>query len=48
VILHWNGTAWKRVPSPSLTGSLSSVAAISSGDAWAVGDASSSLAKARP
>ena len=41
VILHWNGTAWKRVPSPSLAGSLSSVAAISGGDsarnAWVVG-----------
>ena len=35
VILHWNGTAWKRVPSPSIAGSLSSVAAISGGDAWA-------------
>ncbi len=40
LILHWNGTAWKRVPSPGLTGSLSSVAAISGGDAWAVGDTS--------
>ena len=37
VILHWNGTAWKRVPSPSLAGGLGGVAVISAGDAWAVG-----------
>jgi hypothetical protein len=38
-ILHWNGRAWSRVPSPSsATGSeLSGVAAVSSRDAWAVG-----------
>jgi hypothetical protein len=39
LIVHWNGTAWKRVPSPSLGGyaSLSGVAATSATDAWAVG-----------
>jgi hypothetical protein len=43
VILHWNGTAWKRVPSPVYAYStfLSSVAVISAGDAWAVGYTSS-------
>jgi hypothetical protein len=39
LILHWNGTRWKRVPSPSPgTGSaLSSVATVSAHMAWAVG-----------
>jgi len=39
VILHWNGTAWKRVPSPGHASStfLTSVAVISADDAWAVG-----------
>src|SRR5258707_4434609 len=38
LILHWNGTAWKRVPSPSPPGaSLGAVAATSAGNAWAVG-----------
>jgi hypothetical protein len=39
LILHWNGTAWTRVPSPSPgTGSsLSSVTAVSARSAWAVG-----------
>ena len=42
LIVRWNGTAWKRVPSPSpgkegyLDG-LNSVAATSARDAWAVG-----------
>jgi hypothetical protein len=35
--LHWNGTAWKPVPSPSLPGNLLSVAATSARNAWAVG-----------
>ena len=35
LILHWNGSAWKRVPSPA--GNLSSVAATSARNAWAVG-----------
>src|SRR5260370_1068964 len=38
LILHWNGTSWKRVPSPSPPGaSLGAVAATSAGNAWAVG-----------
>jgi hypothetical protein len=45
VTLHWNGTAWSRVPSPSPgngdgegTSELFGVSALSSTDAWAVGD----------
>lgn len=39
LILHWNGTAWKRVPSPSpgAGSALSSVTAVSGRSAWAVG-----------
>jgi hypothetical protein len=40
LILHWNGTAWKRVKSPdpsSTTNLLFGVAASSSRDIWAVG-----------
>ena len=42
LILHWNGTAWQRVPSPSPSAGqfgngLSSVAATSATNAWAVG-----------
>jgi hypothetical protein len=38
LIVHWNGTSWKRVPSPSPAGStLSGVAVTSASDAWAVG-----------
>jgi hypothetical protein len=42
LIEHWNGTAWKRIPSPDPEGSSSSaslfgVAASSPSDAWAVG-----------
>ena len=40
VILHWDGTAWKTVPSPNgplLINGLSGVAATSASDAWAVG-----------
>jgi hypothetical protein len=38
LILHWNGTAWRRVSSPhSGGGLLSGVAATSAGNAWAVG-----------
>jgi hypothetical protein len=39
LILHWNGIAWKQVPSPSPgSGSaLSSVAAVSARSAWAAG-----------
>jgi hypothetical protein len=38
LILHWNGTEWKRVPAPDSPGSsLTSVAATSATNAWAVG-----------
>jgi hypothetical protein len=38
LIVRWNGTIWKRVPSPGSAGSLLyGVAATSSRDAWAVG-----------
>jgi hypothetical protein len=42
LIVHWNGTAWRRVPSPDSRGGwLSGVAATSAGNAWAVGFAGS-------
>ena len=43
LILRWNGTAWKRVPSPTPAGgaALRGVAATSARSAWAVGDTSS-------
>jgi len=47
LILAWNGHSWRRQPSPNITVaagsgySLSGVAALSSGNAWAVGTASS-------
>jgi hypothetical protein len=42
LILHWNGTSWKQVPSPDPSGpaldqELTSVASSSAQDAWAVG-----------
>ncbi|MHB1876253.1 MAG: hypothetical protein ACYCPF_15505 [Streptosporangiaceae bacterium] len=39
LIVHWNGSAWKVVASPTPAGgaTLAGVAAISAGDAWAVG-----------
>jgi hypothetical protein len=38
LIVRWNGTAWKQVPSPAPAGSvLTGVAAISATRAWAVG-----------
>jgi hypothetical protein len=44
LVLHWDGTAWSRVNSPSpgsgLNG-LTGVSAVSGGDAWAVGNSSS-------
>ena len=44
LIMHWNGTAWERVASPSPAGSaaLNSVAATSASNAWAMGSAGSS------
>src|SRR5262245_38311142 len=40
LIVHWNGTAWKPVPSPDRAGSaLFGVSAVSARCAWAVGQA---------
>ena len=43
LILHWDGSAWTQVPSPSPGGALGSylygVSALSASDAWAVGRA---------
>lgn len=41
LILRWNGVRWRRVPSPTFQfgGQLAGVTAVSSGRAWAVGDA---------
>jgi hypothetical protein len=38
-IEHWNGTNWRRAPSPGLGGTsqVSSVAASSASNVWAVG-----------
>ena len=43
LVLHWDGSAWKRVPSPSPGGPhhhdyLEGVSATSASNAWAVGD----------
>ena len=41
VVLRWNGSTWKRVPSPTSKlngGQLLGVAAISAKNAWAVGN----------
>jgi hypothetical protein len=39
VILHWNGTGWQQVasPSPTVDNGLFRVAATSASNAWAVG-----------
>lgn len=37
LLLHWNGTSWKRLPAPAGTGWLVSVAAVSSTKALAAG-----------
>lgn len=40
LILHWDGTSWRQVPSPNVTGGanqLSGITAMSPDDAWAVG-----------
>jgi hypothetical protein len=45
LIVHWDGTVWKRVPSPSPSSGgnvLNAVAAASASSAWAVGYAGSS------
>jgi hypothetical protein len=38
--MHWNGSAWRRVrsPSPSSTVVLESVATSAAGESWAVGE----------
>jgi len=44
LILHWDGTAWSIVPSPTtgmVEGNLFGVAAVSTSDVWAVGDSGS-------
>src|SRR5215469_5433346 len=43
LILHWNGTVWTHVPSPTPVGDteLYAVAATSASDAWAVGGGAS-------
>jgi hypothetical protein len=40
LILHWNGHRWTKqdAPSPDLLSRLTGVAAVSGGEAWAVGD----------
>ena len=42
LIVRWNGSAWRQVPSPSLGANahLTAVAATSASDAWAVGSTS--------
>src|SRR6266568_2801869 len=49
LVLHWNGTAWTHVSSPSPGGSngnlLSGVAGLSSSNAWAVGSYSNGTAQ---
>jgi hypothetical protein len=42
LILHWNGTRWKRMasPHPGSAGSLEGVGAMSAASAWAVGTTS--------
>ncbi len=48
LILHWNGTAWKRVasPNPAVVNDLDWVTSTSSTDVWAVGLVSSTSALA--
>ena len=40
LILHWNGTSWKRVPGAGAAGSLTAVSASSATNAWSVGSES--------
>jgi hypothetical protein len=46
MILHWNGTAWSKVPNPNLGTSdrLETVSAVSATNVWAAGRYSSSVA----
>jgi hypothetical protein len=41
LIEHWNGTGWRLVASPRVTGALYDIALISASDGWAVGASSS-------
>jgi hypothetical protein len=46
LVLRWNGTRWSRVPSPpvaTFATQLAGVAAVSSSDAWAVGQSGNEL-----
>jgi hypothetical protein len=45
--LHWNGTAWSRVPSPAGGPGLLAVTATSATSAWAVGDYSTASGQPR-
>jgi hypothetical protein len=41
LIVHWNGSAWKKVPAPNpdpRNDSLTSISAVSASDIWAVGN----------
>jgi hypothetical protein len=38
LVLHWDGTAWSEVASPKHGTELNAVSAVSTTDAWAVGD----------
>jgi hypothetical protein len=50
LVMHWNGRSWTKVPTPtpSSGGSFNAVAATSSGDAWAVGQAGPKLGSSVP
>lgn len=51
VIEHWNGSSWSLTPTPTIStggGTLHGAVAISSGDAWAVGQMVSSTGGALP
>jgi hypothetical protein len=53
LILHWNGAAWKRMPSPNPAGEprgnwLFAVAAASARNAWAVGGTSITSSTSTP
>jgi hypothetical protein len=50
LILRWNGTAWKRVPSPTPGGgtNLRGVVATSARNAWAAGYSGSGIGPTKP
>jgi hypothetical protein len=43
LIIHWNGSNWRRVKVPVKAGVLTAIAAVSGRDAWAVGVTSDSI-----